>query len=154
MTVHYLIAKANEMRGYNPAKACRLVEKFVLHKAYAGQVGAFDLLGQIYLKAGELQSAKSAFLKECEYERLGLPDSTLNYLGLINFICGDKDEEPHLTESSVYYYFDEDYVKVITDSYEKRISQSRPNLDRIRILDGGKLPPPLFPLWWQFWKFL
>jgi hypothetical protein len=152
MPSHPTILKANHLRQTNPAKACRMVEKFVLRVPTAGSFGAFDLLGQIYLKAGHPVSARSAFHKEFGYERDAIPDNTWNYLGLINYVIGDKDAEPKFSEYVVCSLFEGQYVEAVVAAYKDRASGRGVEIDRIKILESGELPPALFRAWWQFWK--
>jgi hypothetical protein len=152
MPSHPTILKANHLRQTNPAKACRMVEKFVLRVPTAGSFGAFDLLGQIYLKAGHPVSARSAFHKEFGYERDAIPDNTWNYLGLINYVIGDKDAEPKFSEYVVCSLFEGQYVEAVVSACKDRASGRGVEIDRIKILESGELPPALFRAWWQFWK--
>lgn len=127
-----------------------MVEKLVLRTPDAGRFGAFDLLGQIYMSAGDHQSARSAFLEEIQYARTGLPDSTGKYLGLINYLTGDEGSEPQFSERDVKRNFEDWYVDEVRTASQRWKARPRYSGDRVAALRAGRMPPPLFKAWWQF----
>jgi tetratricopeptide (TPR) repeat protein len=91
MPRHPIIICANEVRNYDPLRAAEMVEELILKgDSTAPAGGAYDLLGQIYLKAGDLLSARDSFLKNLEI----YPDSdgTFCYIGLIEQILGNSSK--------------------------------------------------------------
>ena len=89
MPRHPVILSANDIREYDPGRAAEMVEDLLLdNDSGAAAGGAYDLLGQIYLVAGDLKSAKDSFEKDLEV----YPDShsTFLYMGLIEDVCGNQ----------------------------------------------------------------
>jgi len=154
MPRHPVILNANEMRNHNPAKAAEMVEELILKgDSMAPAGGAYDLLGQIYLKAGDLLSAKDSFLKNLEI----YPDSdgTFCYLGLIEQIRGKSSAAQYWYNKCPERGFDPTYVNTIRSAYRKWQETNSGAKSRISMLTSGTKPPALSKIpqkWWQFWK--
>jgi len=142
MPRHAVILNANEVRNHDPARAAEMVENLILKgDSTAPGGGAFDILGQIYLKAGDLLSARESFMKNLEV----FPDAegTFCYLGLIEDIAGNASKSREWYRKCPGREFDPEYADAIRSAYTQW-QRSHPNaVSRISLLVAGTKPPSL-----------
>jgi tetratricopeptide (TPR) repeat protein len=141
MPRHAIILKANDLRQYNPAKAVEMVEALLLEgDTTAPPGGAYDLLGQEYLRAGDLKSAKDSFEKDLEV----YPDShsTFLYMGLIEEVNGNIQEAQEWYDKAPEREFDSSYVAAIKAKHREWKTKYPNSESRIKLLNAGKKPQP------------
>jgi tetratricopeptide (TPR) repeat protein len=153
MPRHPVILSANEIRRHDPGRAAGMVEALLLKgDSAAPGGGAYDLLGQIYLAAGDLRSARDSFEKDLEV----YPDShgTFLYMGLIDEISGESARAREWYARAREREFDNSYVHTIRQACQEWQRKHPGSESRIKLLDARRRLPPLFARkkWWQFWK--
>ena len=142
MPRHPVILNANEVRNHDPARAAEMVEDLILKgDSAAPGGGAFDLLGQIYLKSGDLQSARDSFVKNLEV----FPDAegTFCYLGLIEDICGNATKSKEWYRRCPGREFDPECASAIRSAHTQWQQSHPQTVSRIALLAAGKKPPSL-----------
>lgn len=143
MSEHPVMLDANEVRKQHPAEAAQMVENLLLSGDQAAPAaGAYDLLGQIYLRAGDLPSAREAFRKHFEVH----PDSPFApaYIGFTEEILGNTAEARAWYGKSPQCGFDGDYRETVHAAYRQRSRSSPDAKSRIALLNAGIRPSPLF----------
>lgn len=156
MPRHPVILRANDIRNCDPGRAAEMVEALLLENdPSASGGGAYDLLGQIYLVAGDIKSARDSFQKDLEV----YPDShsTFLYMGLVEEVSGNDTAAKRWYGKAPEREFDGSYISDIK-SAASEWGKKHPNSEsRIELLEAGTKPPPLFSQksqkrWWEFWK--
>lgn len=130
-----------------------MVEALLLEKdSSAPGGGAYDLLGQIYLVAGDVKSARDSFQKDLEV----YPDShsTFLYMGLVEEVSGNSAAAQTWYAKAPEREFDDSYIWGAKSAAAEWQKKHRKSESRIKLLEAGRRPPPLFgqKRWWQFWK--
>ena len=153
MPRHPVILSANDVRSYDPEGAAAMVERLLLEgDSTAPAGGAYDLLGQVYLVAGDLRSARDAFMKDLEV----YPDShsTFLYMGLVEEIEGDQAKAKEWYRKAPERGFDDSYTYGVRSACREWERTHRRSESRIAMIDAGRKPPPLLAKkrWWQFWR--
>jgi len=153
MPRHPVILAANDIRRYDPGRAAVMVENLLLRQdPTAPGGGAYDLLGQIYLMAGDLRSARDSFQKHLE----ACPDSrgTFLYMGLIEEINGNSTKAKQWYQKAPEREFDSSFVYTVRSASQEWHRKHPQSESRVGLLDAGRKPPPLFRTkrWWEFWK--
>jgi len=142
MEKHPVILSAEKLREYDQERACEMVEALLLQKDSSAQAdGAYCLLGQIYLAAGDVVSARDAF----EMDLKVLPDScsTFLHMGLVEEICGNKEAAESWYSRAPRSGFDFQYVRDAKFAVSKWAGNHHDSGSRIKLIKAGQTPPPL-----------